>query len=329
MGTFYGAPIAPYPGFSLLDSFGSLIGFGAVRFGEGIAMGAFLHMPFGWLGWGLDWFGHGILFNHAAYYSHSSSVAHWGGRGGWYGGRGGRPEPLRQGQDYLPGRAYAANRFTANASRGYGQGYQNRGYQQSYNRGYGQAYQNRGYAQSNNRGFAQNYQNRGYGSSFGNYARPAYRNDGNHQSYAYNRMPDHIPAPARQFTSSRPGYGSYGGVQAYAGRGGSLYGSSRQSWGGSQRMTAPRTQQFAQRSYSEPMSRSYKGSYGGRASSGGGFHMFGGGHASQRSFGGGRAFKAPRGGGGHFGGSHSGGGHSGGGHSGGGHSGGGGHHGRR
>ena len=70
----YGAPINPYPGFSFLDALGSVIGTG-LRFGAGIAMGAFLHSPFGWLGWALNWLGSAIFFNHSPYYSHSTSVA--------------------------------------------------------------------------------------------------------------------------------------------------------------------------------------------------------------------------------------------------------------
>ena len=52
----YGAPINPYPGFSILGAFGSAIGVG-LRYGAPIALGAFLHMPFGWLGWALNWLG--------------------------------------------------------------------------------------------------------------------------------------------------------------------------------------------------------------------------------------------------------------------------------
>lgn len=302
----YGAPIAPYPGFSLFNAFGSLIGSGPIRFGLGIAMAAFDRTPFGWLGWALDWLGNGILFNHSTWYSHSTTVAHWGGPRGWRGDGGMRGGFTRTGgAGYVPGRAYAANRFTQNYERSFGHGFNNGNFRESYNNGF---------RQDSNRGFSQNYANRAYGSAYGNYARPAIR-----PNYAYNS------APARtQPFASRPGYGAYGygGGQAFAGRSGSVYASPQQGWRGSAAMPAQRSysfaqrsynarpQQFAQRSYAMPSSRGFSGYSGGRARSSGGFHIFGGGggHASSHSFGGGHAPKAPRGGGSHFGGGHSGGG---------------------
>lgn len=313
----YGAPIAPYPGFSLFNAFGSLIGYGPIRFGLGIAMAAFDRTPFGWIGWALDWLGNGILFHHNAWYSHSTTVAHWGGPRGWRGDGGMRGGFARAGgAGYVSGRAYAANRFTQNYERSYGQA-GNNGFRKSYNAGGRQDY---------NRGFSQNYGNRAYGSAYGNYARPAIRpNYAGNQNYAFNRS---MPNPARpQQFASRPAYGAYGG-QAFAGHPGAVYGSPQQAWRGSAAMPSQRSysfaqrsynarpQQFAQRSYAMPSNRGYAGYSGGRARSSGGFHMFGGGgHASSHSFSGGHAPKAPRGGGGHFGG----GGHSGGGGS---------HHGR-
>lgn len=86
----YGQPVAPYPGFSLLGELGSFLGssfgsplgssFGssAVRFGLGIAMTAFIHTPWGWLGWGLSWLAHSVLFHQSNYFSHSTTVADWG-----------------------------------------------------------------------------------------------------------------------------------------------------------------------------------------------------------------------------------------------------------
>ena len=41
-------------------------------------MNAFMSTPWGWLGWGLDWLAHSVLFNHGSYFTHSSSVADWG-----------------------------------------------------------------------------------------------------------------------------------------------------------------------------------------------------------------------------------------------------------
>ncbi len=74
----YGQPMSPYPGFSLLGAVGSFIGNALVSFGPGLAMTAFSQTPFGLLGWGLSWLAQTILFNHATYFSHSTTVADWG-----------------------------------------------------------------------------------------------------------------------------------------------------------------------------------------------------------------------------------------------------------
>ena len=74
----YGQPMSPYPGFSLLGALGSFLGSALVSFGPGLAMTAFSHTPFGLLGWGLSWLAQTILFNHATYFSHSTTVADWG-----------------------------------------------------------------------------------------------------------------------------------------------------------------------------------------------------------------------------------------------------------
>ncbi|MGA8532357.1 MAG: DUF3300 domain-containing protein, partial [Acidobacteriaceae bacterium] len=47
--TAYGQPIAPWPGFSLLDAVGDVLG-PALQYGVGSVLSAFT--PFGWLGWG-------------------------------------------------------------------------------------------------------------------------------------------------------------------------------------------------------------------------------------------------------------------------------------
>jgi hypothetical protein len=74
----YGAPVPPYPGFSVLAAVGSFIGNVAVRFGWGIATAALAHSPFGLLAWGLDWLAHAVLFHGSTYYSHSITVRDWG-----------------------------------------------------------------------------------------------------------------------------------------------------------------------------------------------------------------------------------------------------------
>lgn len=88
----YGQPVAPYPGFSLMGALGSFFGSSPVQYGMGIAMSAFMNTPFGWLGWGLDWLAHSILFNHGDYFTHSRSVTDWGFPHGGPRAYPGRPE---------------------------------------------------------------------------------------------------------------------------------------------------------------------------------------------------------------------------------------------
>ncbi len=85
----YGEPVTPYPGFSLLGAIGEFFAGGPLRYGLGIAMGAFTHTPWGWLAWGLNWLTQAVLFDHSDYYSHSATVADWGfGHGGFHAYRG-------------------------------------------------------------------------------------------------------------------------------------------------------------------------------------------------------------------------------------------------
>ncbi len=74
----YGAPIAPYPGFSLVGALGSFFGGVPIQYGLSFALGAFDRMPFGLLSWGLDWLGHDVLFHHSGYFTASASVRDWG-----------------------------------------------------------------------------------------------------------------------------------------------------------------------------------------------------------------------------------------------------------
>jgi hypothetical protein len=76
--TVYGQPVSPYPKFSLLGALGSFLGSSPVQFGLRIAMTAFSHMSWGWLGWGLSWLAHTVLFHQSNYYSQSITVADWG-----------------------------------------------------------------------------------------------------------------------------------------------------------------------------------------------------------------------------------------------------------
>ncbi len=73
----YGVPIAPYPGFAYT---GPLAYFdaGPIEYGLCFALDAFERFPFGWLGWGFDWMGHGVMFGHSSYFTRSASVRDWG-----------------------------------------------------------------------------------------------------------------------------------------------------------------------------------------------------------------------------------------------------------
>ena len=74
----YGAPIAPYPGFSLVGPLGSFFGGLPIQYGLSFAQGAFDRTPFGLRSWGLDWQGHDVLYNHSGYFTASASVRDWG-----------------------------------------------------------------------------------------------------------------------------------------------------------------------------------------------------------------------------------------------------------
>ncbi|MGD0914135.1 MAG: DUF3300 domain-containing protein [Terracidiphilus sp.] len=292
----YGAPVAPYPGFSfsfmnMLGGFGARYAFGGLQFGAGIAMAAFEHSPWGWLGWGLSWLGHSVLFNHSSYYTHSASVADWGfphggpRAPGWGGNPGfGHPQPYSRAGGYENGRGS-----------GYGQpgNRLNEGGNNGWNRGEPR-------------------------SAFGT-THPAYPGQ-----QAYNRTP--YAATARpQAYADRPQYdarnyagnGAYGRsanaynyasrpAQSYAERPGMAYSSPYRT---------PAFQAPANRAPQYQSSRGYSsrpgGSYGNafaRNERSSGSNMFGGGRESERS-----SYKAPKNyGGGHE--SHSFGGHPGGGH---------------
>lgn len=273
----YGAPINPYPGFDILGAIGSVIGAG-LRFGAPIALGAFLHMPFGWLGWALNWLGSAIFFNHSPYYSHSTSVARWGGfhggyRGGTgnYAGNGSRPtHPTPQGRE--SGGNFAGN---SRAESVYGRA--------------ANPYENQRYAESQRN--LQSQRNLDTQRSARDYAGSAYRGPatsaydayganraqayaGNRpQEYAYARPADPIrqqySAPQQQY--SRP--------QAYATPGYSPY-RNQQSFASERAYAAPAPASRGFRE-SEPSYESY-----GRESSGGS-HFLGGGH-------GGEAYHAPK-----------------------------------
>lgn len=338
----YGQPVDPYPGFSVLGAIGSFLGNSLMSWGPGIAMNAFTAMPWGWLGWGLDWLAHSILFDHVDYFTHSRSVADWGfphggprfypGRPAWGGGREGFH---RGGYEH----AYGNRGWAGGSRQAYGGGFMNRGeLRGGPAHSWGDARTQEGF----NRGMPQRSQV---------YGRPAlpggqgFRGSANEQ---FGRQQAFAGRGETRFGSDFNGRqaGVYGGRSLSYGSPsrGPEYGFRGGQFNGRQGMNAP------SRSYMTPQNsfhgqefgggRSYRGysDFGGKQQHSGGFHLFGGGHSdaykAPRGFGGGhsswggggfKAPKAPKMSGGHWGG----GGHSfgGGGHFGGHHSGGGGGHG--
>ncbi len=305
----YGPPIAPYPGFSFVGALGDFFDGAPIQYGLSFALGAFDRMPFGWLAWGCDWRGNGLMFNHSGYYTHSRQVADWGlprggprayGRGGSWGGRGnsyqangGRQGYYRGGDDQRGGWSnHSGGRGGAQSYDRPAQGfpapgrfdYSNRG-SQGYRTtpGYSRTApaQNNGYRPQTYPDRAQTYTNRGYENRPQSYSNPGYR-------YGY---------------TGRPSYG-YTGPQAYATRPGFSYSSPSRSYRAPQQ---DYSRGFSSRGYSNRSYQNY-GNTAMRNERSGGFHLFGGGapqstYRAPKGFGGGRINF----GGGHpsFGGGHS------------------------
>ena len=319
----YGAPIAPYPGFSLFGALGNFFGDVPIQYGLSFALGAFDRMPFGWLAWGCDWLGHALLFDHSGYYTRSNQVADWGlPRGGprafyGHGGNGGMRDGANQGYG---------------ERQGYNQGGGQRGGWQNDRGGSGDHYGNGG-AQSYVRpaqGFPEpgrlDYSNRGYsnrgsqqpGNGYSRSAMPGqqmnnrsgqqpYERVAPQQNYGYRPQtyPNRAPTYTNPGYSSRPQtYSNPGYRYGYTGQTTNSYpgsGYSRNSY------SAP--QSYATRpgfTYSNPSSsyraapqpdnshgfssrgssnRSYEnyGNTTARNERSGGFHLFGGGQP--KSFG--------------------------------------------
>ncbi|HEX4067890.1 MAG TPA: DUF3300 domain-containing protein [Acidobacteriaceae bacterium] len=304
--TVYGAPVAPYPGFSLADTIGSLLNVG-LQFGPGLVMSAFTAMPWGIFGWGLSWLGHCLFYDHEGWYPHSPylhdwGLAHGGPRFAWghpvY-GRGydrGYDRGFNRGYDHggyarggsyaRPGfaetrgfgnnRGLAANRSFADARNGFASHPESRGYS-----GYGQQAYNRTPAFNARSGYSNEGAYRGYGSGLGFYGRAQQ----SYRSPSYSRSPQSgsfSRGYTNSFRSSAPSYRAYSGSSGYG----------RNGFSG------------ASRGFSGYSSRSERsGSFsGGNHSSFGRSEHFSGGHSS---FGGGHSSHG--GGGGHGG--HGGGGH--------------------
>jgi len=197
----YGAPISPYPGFSFFGALGSFFNGLPIQYGLGFAVGAFEHMPFGLLAWGLDWLAHSLLFDHGAWFSHSATVADWGlPHGGARAYPGGWRDPARYG--YGAGRGAGYRGTQAWNQRGnYGAASARAGnyirpalgvpYRPQNNAPQNNALQSRAannYANPNNRG-AQDL-NRGQQAYANGYARaenPAYTHPASPAQQAYNR----------------------------------------------------------------------------------------------------------------------------------------------
>jgi len=334
----YGEPVQPYSGFSLAGVFGSIgsfVGSSFLNYGPGTLMSAFSQMPWGWLGWALNWLTQSVSYNHSAYYSHSTSVDHWGFS------HHGPPFPER-GWDERQGQRY--NRFPNGGSWAGGNRWSR---PMPIGREPDRFAGNRPFDGPRPGG---NLPGRSYG---GNPVRPALPGGRPYEPLPSRPMPEarspreafnHDPAPVR------PGYGPGAGIRLGEGNG------FRSGGGFSSPAPIYRAPSVPQRGFGEPsFGRGFAEPGRGFSNPGrsfsqpgrgfaepkfkperrGGFHLFGGGRGSDSAFGG-KAPKMPKsfhqsmpkaphfsehghGGGGHFGGGHSGGGHSGGGHSFGGH----------
>ena len=83
----YGGPIGIWPGWYSYP--GLYIGGPGIAFGLGFRLGFFGGFGWGWGHWGYDWRGHGILFDHHGYVSHSRVFANrnnFNHAGGFHGG---------------------------------------------------------------------------------------------------------------------------------------------------------------------------------------------------------------------------------------------------
>jgi len=309
--TVYGQPIAPYPGFSLLGALGSFFGStlgpsfgaGAVRFGLGIAMTAFLHTPWGFLGWGLNWLTQAVLFHQSNYFSHSTTVADWGFPHG-----GPRAFPQRG--------VFAANRSYRTFG---GNGRPNGGYNGTRSQSF--AGTRDGYAYSGNRS----------GESYSRNDQPNRSGYNRTSPEAYNRPQSPFSGSqqyrSQPYASQRYNGSGDGSRSEFYGRssyGNSSYGRSAESYGN----RAGTTYRNSMRADRAPSANLQRSDFGKRSSSGGfkgngfgepsgkrehsgGFH-FGGGHAPKAPHGSKSFGHAKSGGGGHFGGhGHSGGKHRG------------------
>jgi hypothetical protein len=317
----YGQPVSPYPGFSLLGALGSFFGSSPIKYGLGIAMGAFTHTPWGLLGWGLDWLAHSVLFNNSDYFSQSSTVADWGFPHGGRRAFSGRGFPGRRFSDRGSwGRGSSDRAFSGRGT--FGGPYGSNRAQGSFDRSGGRYDANRGQGFTRppdrfagNRPAGDRFAgDRFAGDRFARErsgterfagARPPERSSRGYQTengyprsqlQANNRMQS--PAMPQQY--NRPSYG-----EGFSSARGAPYGSRPGAVSSSPRQTyRPPAPAFQRSDFGKGSSKSARS---------GGFHLFGRGHSSGnfRSSGHAPKMKSSK----SFGGGHSGGGHFGGGHS--------------
>jgi hypothetical protein len=258
----YGAPIAPYPGFSLVGALGSFFGGLPIQYGLSFALGAFEHTPFGMLSWGFDWMGHAVLFNHSGYFTNSASVRDWGlPRGGPRAYNGWRQNPRAPGgygnsdRRYpTPQNAYqnSYQRGTANGNRAPAQNYTRQpeparpdaySYRGAQQPAYGpthpalpaQTYQrpapqNYAYRPQTYPNRPQTYSNPGYANRSQTFSNPGYGN-ANRSTQAYSRQAypqqNYAARPAYGYSNSYPSYRApQTNSRAYSGRSYEPYGNS-------------------------------------------------------------------------------------------------------
>jgi hypothetical protein len=190
-------------------------------------MGAFNRTPFGWATWALNWLAQSILFHQSNYMTHSTTVAHWNGsrNGGPY--RWSAPRPMdaynRDGNYARPAEGFRSDNRPYGAYRGNEIPYR------------GNEAPNRG-NEAPNRAYQQP----------GDLARSA------QPAYAYNRPPQSMQARPQTYALPGGEYGSSYGIPAH-GRPATEYARQQALREPTpQFRSAPQSNSFSQRSYSEP-----------------------------------------------------------------------------
>jgi Protein of unknown function (DUF3300) len=250
----YGAPISPYPGFSLLGALGSFLGSTPVSFGLGTLMTAFNQTPFGFIGWGLSWLTSAVLFHQSSYCSRSTSVTDWGfahgGRRAFQGGGYNRSYYGQQRAGYNAGYG---------RSPGYNRGYTNPGV--GFARSGQSAYSHMQPAVNSWRGTGSAYGNSFYGNRPGGFyggGQQAYNRMQAPAGFARNGFPQRAPSSFKGNTFAGYKPPKQGGFHPFGG-GGHSFGGGGHSFGGGGHSFGGGGHSFG----------------GGHSGGGGGHHMFG------------------------------------------------------